>query len=196
MIEFRTRGFTAARIEDIAKHAGLSKGTVYLYFHSKEDMLKALVRRTIKPIADNIGLLAARKLAETEQSKAVKVADILRTILSMAATRITDPKVNSIPLLIIGESGKFPELVQIYRDEVLDAVMGSLTQLLSHGMKTGEFRAINPPLAVRSLMGVMLMQVIWNSVFLKPGEKPISGEDIIKSHLDLFFNGALMQRET
>lgn len=195
LIEFRAKGFAGARIEDIAARAGLSKGSVYLYFDSKEDILKALVRRTVKPIAKALNGLATHMLAAPPEAPVGNAADTLRTMLQLAASKISDPKISAMPLMIIAEAGNFPELVQTYRDEVIEAVMRALEAVISRGISSGEFRSLDPHMAVRSLMGVMIIQIIWNGVFLRANEKPIPAEKLINAHIDLFLNGACAHQE-
>ncbi len=185
--EFCLCGYARARIEDIANHAGLSKGSVYLYFDSKEEMLKALIRRSVTPIALSLTEVAGHMGEDKEQT----CAEILRKMLKLTATRFLDQKTGSIPLLIIGEAGNFPELPEFYRDEVIEVSMKAIETVIASGVKNGEFRPINIKLAIRSLMSIVIMQVIWNGVFKRKGEATITTDELINSHLDLFLNGAL-----
>ncbi|WP_165777099.1 TetR/AcrR family transcriptional regulator [Paremcibacter congregatus] len=196
LIEFRTRGFSGARIEDIARHAGLSKGTVYLYFDSKEAMLQALVERTVKPIAMGLQQMAAQMLSAPAADMSVSAADMLRMMLQMAAQRTVDSKVSAMPLLIIAEAGNFPELVHRYRADVVEVVMQAVEGVIARGIENGEFRRnVTPHIAVRSFIGVILLQLIWNGVFLRSDEDPLSPEEITQSHLDLFLNGIVAEKE-
>ncbi|NOZ42739.1 MAG: TetR/AcrR family transcriptional regulator [Alphaproteobacteria bacterium] len=195
LTEFRARGFTRARIEDIARHAGLSKGTVYLYFDSKEDMLKALVRRSVKPVADSLKNIARVMTISLSGPDDGKAADILRAMLLLAAGRLADPKTVSIPLLVIAEAGNFPDLVEFYRHEVIETAINAVAKVISCGIDSGEFRPLDAQLAARSLMGVMVLQIIWNGVFARPDDVAISPEKLILSHLGLFLDGARSQSE-
>ena len=190
--EFRAKGFKGARIEDIAKHAGLSKGTVYLYFSSKEDMLKALVRRTVVPIAENLKVLATRLSGEAEKKSA---SEILKAMVGFIGGRLSQQKVHSLPLLIISESGNFPEIAQFYRDEVVSKAMGALATVIERGVEEGEFKAVNPHLAIRSLMGAFIMQVIWNGVFARDDDPELPMMDLVNTHFDIFLNGICVPKE-
>lgn len=192
LIEFRERGFAAARIEDIARHAGLSKGSVYLYFASKEDMLKALIRRSIKPIANSLKAIAEDICHDHSQETA---SDVLRKMLTIVGESLTDDKVAAIPLVIIGEAGNFPEHAAFYRREVIEVSMQALSKVIARGIKSGEFRNVNVLLALRTLMGVIIMQVIWNGVFARKGEAAMPIGDLINSHLDIYLNGISMPQE-
>mgnify|MGYP003624522250 CR=1 FL=1 len=193
LVEFRERGFAGARIEDIAKRAGLSKGSVYLYFSSKEEMLKALIRRSVSPIAVELKSISDHLCDECSHEPA---ADVLRKMLLIVGENITDRKVSSIPLVIIGEAGNFPEHAAFYREEVIEVTMGALKTVISRGIEAGEFRDVDVTYAIRTLMGVIIMQTVWNGVFAKKHEQDLSMKDLIEAHLDIYLNGIMMPRET
>jgi len=180
---FRANGFTATRIEDIAKGAGLSKGAIYLYFGSKETMLKALVERAVLPMAEQIEALAAN----AAQFEALPT---IHLVLQIAIEKLRNPNVAAIPLLILSEAGRFPDLVVFYRQNIVERVMDALAGLLRKGMKEGIFRAdLNPDFAVRTLMGGVLVQVLWQEV-LAPKDSPRNQlQDQLTHHLDLFIRG-------
>lgn len=192
LIEFRARGFVGARIEDIARHAGLSKGTVYLYFSSKEEMLKELIRRTVRPIADRLKSIAEHVCDDSSDELA---SDVLRDMLFLVGHGLTDPKVSAIPLVIIGEAGNFPEHADFYRREVIEVSMGALVTVIKRGIDQGEFKAVEPHFAVRSLMGMLLMQVIWNGVFARENDPELPVSDLLNTHLNIFLDGIIMPKE-
>lgn len=193
LIEFRERGFTGARIEDIAKHAGLSKGSVYLYFASKEEMLKALVRRSVSPIAAELKNISDHLCDECSHEPA---ADVLRKMLSIVSENLADRKVSAIPLLIIGEAGNFPEHAAFYREEVIEVTMGALGTVINRGIEACEFRDVDVTYAIRTLVSVIIMQIVWNGVFAKNHEPDLSMKDLIEAHLDIYLNGITMPQET
>ena len=190
LIEFCSRGFMGARIEDIARHAGLSKGTVYLYFDSKEEMLKALVRRSVTPIAQNMGDIAGH--ISDHNSSAVQ---ILTSMLMMMAGRLSDDKIGAIPPLIIGEAGNFPELATFYREEVIEKAMKALKMVIEFGIKRGEFRKENSDFAIRTLIGAVFMQIIWNNIFVRANEEKLPYEEFIRAHINIFLNGIVVPKE-
>lgn len=192
LIEFRKRGFSSARIEDIAKHAGLSKGSVYLYFSSKEEMLKALIRGSITPIANTLKAIADDICHDHSQEAA---SDVLRKMLLIVGENIMDKKVAAIPLVIIGEAGNFPEHAAFYRREVIEVTMNALSKVIARGIKSGEFRNVDVPYALRTLMSVIIMQVIWNGVFTQKDEPAMPIGDLINSHLDIYLNGISVPQE-
>lgn len=193
LIEFRLKGFKGARVEDIANHAGLSKGTVYLYFKSKEEMLKALVRRSISPTA-----MALKEIADhvNDDSLDEDASDVLRKMLLIVGKQMIGEKAGAIPLLIIGEAGRFPELAEFYRNEVIEISMKALVTVIKRGVDQGEFRDVDLMISIRALMGAVIMQVIWSGVFAANEKSPISVPDLINTHIDIFLNGIIKSKET
>jgi len=181
---FRAQGFGAARMDEIAKKAGISKGTIYLYFESKHALLEALIDRAMAPVAAQLKIMA-------NNLKQGPVTPSLRAMLSFAAKRISDPKTGAVPLLVISEAGQFPELAKLYRTQVIDVGLGAITDLIARGVKSGEFRPLNPVHAARLLVAPMMMQIVWSGIFAQPSDPPLDSRALIELHLDIFLNGAL-----
>ena len=132
LAEFTERGFEAARVEDIAKRAGISKGGVYLYFPSKTALLEALIEARVTPLA---------RLAQTiAATGADDPMSALRMIATAAAHRLGDAKVFAVPRLVISVSGRFPEIAEFYRVHVVDVARGALEQLIEAAMAKGALR--------------------------------------------------------
>src|SRR5690606_21345086 len=112
---FMEKGFAATRVEDIARRAGLSKGTVYLYFPSKEAVLEGLVRRAIIPVADS----ALAALADYQGDPRV----VISRVIKMVGQRFSDPRIVAVPKVVLREVLGFPHLAEMYRVEVLDKVL-------------------------------------------------------------------------
>src|SRR5947207_2827204 len=115
---FAERGFAAARMEDIARRAGVTKGTLYLYFPSKHDIFKTLVRGSIGTTIEN-----ARATANAFEGSS---RDLIRTVLGIVASLLTTSDRAVLPKIIIAEAGNFPELARFYREEVIDKGMAML----------------------------------------------------------------------
>lgn len=192
LVEFRERGFVGARIEDIAKHAGLSKGTVYLYFSSKEDMLEALIRRSIVPIATSLKHIADHINDENFHEPA---SAVLKKMLGVIGKSLGKENIGSIPLLIIGEAGRFPEHAAFYRDEVIEVVMLALASVITRGVQSKEFKEIEVKNAVRSLMSIVIMQTIWDGVFARKDDEVLDRQEMFNCHLDIFLNGVMTSQE-
>ncbi len=190
-------GFAATRVEDIARRAGLSKGAVYLYYPSKQAIMQALIERAVVPIAAR-----AEELGRNEGDDPRRT---LAAIVRMLGGGVADPRIAAIPKIIIGEAGNFPELAESYRRKVIERGLGALTAVLRRGVETGHFRALDPELAVRNVVGPLLAHLLLAQVFgLRPAGDPATAGDggaeddegaamsrFLDSHLDILLNGLL-----
>ncbi len=183
LVLFRRRGVAATRIEDIAKGAGLSKGAVYLYFDSKETMVKALVERAVLPLAKQFEMIAS-------DIKPSQIHANIELFTAMLSEKVLDQNVVAVPLLIISEAGRFPELAEFYRQQILDRVIAAIAKLLQAGMDGGLFRSdLRPTYAVRSLIGGIFMQVVWHHIFAPSTSNPAEVRRQIAHHTNLFIKG-------
>ncbi|HEY9010459.1 MAG TPA: TetR/AcrR family transcriptional regulator, partial [Devosia sp.] len=178
---FIEQGFAQTRVDDIARRAGISKGAVYLYFASKEKILEALVRRAIVPIADN----ALGFVSDFEGDP----RPVITMVMKMLAGRFADPKVFAIPKLILREVLSFPELAVMYRREVLDRVIPAVEAMIARGTDQGYFRAVDPHLTIRSIIGPLLLHVIMAEVFDIMPEGGLHFDKLIDNHLTILFDG-------
>jgi AcrR family transcriptional regulator len=181
---FRAKGFMAARMDAIAQQAGISKGTIYLYFKSKNAVLEALIDRAITPIARQLETMA-------EHAPQGPVTPVLKAMLSFAANNLEAPATCAVPMLVINEAGRFPELASLYRKHVIDVVLGATSGLIARGMQSGEFRKLDPEYATRTLVAPVLMQLVWNDVFVLADDPPIDADTLINQHFEIFLNGIL-----
>jgi AcrR family transcriptional regulator len=178
--EFIAKGFDAARIEDVARAAGLSKGAIYLYFPSKEALLRALVEREIAPLVTQLAAAAAAETADP--------VDMLRFALSYAATRIRDPRIFAIPRLVISISGRFPEITRHYRAAVVEPAHQIVERLIARGIALGRFRPVDLKAATRAIIGPMMFEALWTHVL--EGESALgSAEDLVRTQIDLLIHG-------
>ena len=178
---FIEQGFAQTRVDDIAKRAGISKGAVYLYFESKEKILEALVRRAIVPIANN-ALDVVRDFEGDPRP-------VITMVMKMLGGRFADPKVFAIPKLILREVLSFPELAVMYRHEVLDRVIPAVEAMIARGIDQGYFRAVDPHLTIRSIIGPLLLHVIMAEVFDIMPEGGLHFDKLIDNHLTILFDG-------
>ena len=127
---FAANGYEATRIDDVARQAGIAKGTIYLYFRNKEQLFRAVVRSLPQKRFDAI---AGGFKGTAEQ--------LLRELLSRMYSQIVrNDKVCSIVRLLIAESGRFPQLTEIYHREIIAPGMKALRHVIKRGIASGEFR--------------------------------------------------------
>ena len=141
---FGEQGFAATNLKDVAKRAGVSKGTVYLYFKSKEDLLRAAVRTSVVPIVD-----AADELEVDAEGTA---AELLRTLLVRWVEEFEERGVAGVPKLVMAEAGNFPELAEDYVSSVLRRVRRLVARVLKRGVRDGEFQTLDVRQATHLLL--------------------------------------------
>jgi AcrR family transcriptional regulator len=132
---FVERGYAATRLDDIASRAGVSKGTLYLYFANKEELFKALVRENIVVLLDRF----RREIADSDASASALIEQFLRSWWrDFGATRLA-----GIAKLIMAEAGNFPEVARFFHDEVIQPNGELLGSIIGRGVERGEFRPVD-----------------------------------------------------
>lgn len=152
---FVERGFAATRIDDVAARAGVSKGTVYLYFRNKEELFKEVVRATlVKSIAEGVDLVHTYTGPSSE---------LLQTIMFRWWNEIGNTRSGDISKLIMAEAGNFPEIARFYSDEVIDPVSRMIGAILQRGIDSGEFRALDVPMTVQMIKAPVVLMMLWQA---------------------------------
>ncbi|SDM86311.1 TetR/AcrR family transcriptional regulator [Maricaulis salignorans] len=179
---FAEQGFAAARVEDIARRAGLSKGAVYLYFPSKEAMLNALVEQSA-------GALARTVEQHVAQIAAADPEAALRGLLRILFAAVSSPEVSAAPRLVLTEAHRFPELANFYREHVLDVMRRAMGALLAAAVETGVFRDVDTDAFMRIIAGPGLAQMALTTIFdLKPDRLTDPG-DLADAIADILLYG-------
>lgn len=180
LAEFDERGFEAARMEDIAKAAGISKAAIYLYFPSKMALLEALIEAKVAPLAAQ-----AQKLAAAGQADPLNALKLFATV---AAARMADPKVIAVPRLVIGISGRFPEIAEYYRTHVVAKARGALEKLIETGIANGAMRKVDTAAVVRAFIGPLFFEAMWTHVL--KGETALADpQKLIEQQFDVLLHG-------
>lgn len=178
---FSEKGFAATKVDEVARRAGVSKGTVYLYFPSKEALIEGIVRRAVAPIADQ----AAPDMAQFGGDPRLPIAMLIGSLRDL----LKDPKNLALPRLILREVMNFPVLAELYRREVLAKVIPALTALVARGVETGHLRRVDPEMTVRSIVGPILAHVALSEVFGMAPEDGLALDRLVENHLDILFHG-------
>ena len=148
---FAERGFAAAKLDEIAARAGVSKGALYLYFETKQDIFEAVVHDAIAP---NIATIEA--LADAFPGRFV---DLVRMVVPNIAALAATSQVGKVIKMVIGESGNFPELARIWHDELIARALGVLSRLVERAQQDGEVRPGDARNHAVSLISPMLLAV-------------------------------------
>lgn len=150
---FVEKGFAATRVEEVATLAGVSKGTLFLYFASKEELFKAVVR-------ENISGRFTEWNAEFESFKGSS-ADMLRLCMNSWWQRIGSTKASGITKLMMSEARNFPELAAFYETEVIQPGNDLIRRVLQRGVDSGEFRSFDMTYGVYVVLAPMLFLALW-----------------------------------
>lgn len=180
---FVEKGYAATRAEEVAVRAGVSKGTLFLYFPSKEELFKAVVRenlaRTVSEGASEVGAFAG------------PTGDLLRHMMQQWWARYGATKASGISKLIISEASNFPELARFYQEEVVTPGTELVRRVIQRGIDRGEFRAVDLHYTVHAIMAPLIFLVMW-----KHSLAPCCGvagaidpETFIAQHADLMVRG-------
>ena len=178
---FVERGFAATRLDDVAARAGVSKGTLYLYFASKEELFKAVIQQGLLPV-----------LAQGEEMLAQHRGDastLLREMILRWWQLVVNTPLSAIPKLIVSESGNFPEVARYFHEQVgsrKDQLLGSVLQ---KGMQSGEFRTLDIPATIDLISAPILMRVLWRYSLQPCGSGQQDDEIYLNTYLDLLLNG-------
>jgi AcrR family transcriptional regulator len=178
---FAEKGFAASRMDDIAERAGVTKGTIYLYFESKEAVFKALVR-------ESIGAQISQVI-ESIRAYEGSSRDLLRNAVTMIAHFAATSDRVVLPKIIVAEAGNFPELARFYRDEIIDKGLGAMTSVIARGVARREFRDVNPDHVARMMIAPILLSIFWRTTFAQFDAAPYDYQAFLRSHLDILLRG-------
>lgn len=181
MTVFAAKGFAAARLDDIAARAGVSKGTIYLYYDSKEAMLRTLIKTIPVSLVDGIAALA-----EADQDPADAT---LRKVFQLIGAAMRDPVLMQFPRLVIGEGGNFPWIAETYHKEVVSRGIAILSRIIAKGIEQRRFRAVDPRHAAFAAMAPMLFIAIWRTTFERFDDRPFDAQGFIDQHIETVVRG-------
>jgi AcrR family transcriptional regulator len=154
---FTEKGFAATRMDDIAARAGVSKGTIYLYFENKEALFKAAVEATMTP-----ALEAAEALVAADGKPA---AEMLRCFVFGWWEMVGSTTLGGVPKLLVAESQNFPELARWFHENMISRAHRAVVRIVEHGVARGEFRATEPLTAARIIFSPMFSFIVWRRAF-------------------------------
>lgn len=177
MEEFIARGFAATRLDDVARRAGVAKGTIYLHFKDKESMFEELIRTAIVPLVNRLGTVPPRADATVRDM----VEGFARTFIEqVASTRRGD-----IVRLIVAEGPRFPAVADFYYREVVSKGIAGMRAMIELGIAKGEIRNKELARFPQIMVAPVLISVIWQSLFSK--HAPLDATEMLRVHLDLIF---------
>jgi AcrR family transcriptional regulator len=186
---FVAKGFAATRAEEVAAKAGVSKGTLFLYFKSKEELFEAVVR-------ENIGNQISQGMAEIENFPGT-TTEMLKFAMFAWWERVGNTKASGISKLVMSEASNFPALANFYQETVVKPGRQLIRAILQRGVDRGEFRTLNMDYAAYSVIAPLMFLTMWkHSLGACNLETPIDAESYINSQAEIIVNGILAAPET
>jgi AcrR family transcriptional regulator len=182
---FAEKGFAAAKLDEIAARAGVSKGALYLYFETKQDIFEAVVHDAIAPNIASIETMAEAFPGRFEE--------LVRMVVPNIARIAAESSLGKVIKMVIAESGNFPELARIWHDELIARGLGVLTRLVERAQQRGEVKPGDPRNHAVSLISPMLVAVLFRETFAPVGGKPFDIPALMQQHLETVLPGLLVQ---
>ncbi|WP_019961637.1 TetR/AcrR family transcriptional regulator [Woodsholea maritima] len=181
MVLWAERGFAATRLDDVAKAAGIAKGTVYLYYASKEALFEAAIQdRLVSVMREHQGL---------SQSFEGSSAELLTLFLNTVYARLLKTDAVTLLKVLIGEGHHFPDLVKLYREVAIETGMAAIGFIVKRAQARGELRDGMSDLDARLIIAPAIMAAIWQSVFA--GEDAMDTDAFMNDHIHLIRQGLL-----
>jgi AcrR family transcriptional regulator len=175
---FVERGYAGTRLDDVATRAGVSKGTLYLYFENKEELFKAVVRESVVArISETAG-----QIERFEGPSAVLLEHIVRRWW----TEYGDTTAGGISKLMMAESNNFPEIARFFLEEVIEPWHALLGSAIRRGIERGEFRRVDVEMTVHTLAASLVMLSLWKCSFGPCSQRPIDHAAYIDATLDTY----------
>lgn len=178
---FVERGYTATRLEQVAERAGVSKGTLYLYFNNKEALFQAAVRESITPLIEQ----AEQRVSSHHGSP----LDLLDTLFRRWIEVLMDPVLGGLGKLVMAEAGNFPDTARFYVEEVVVRARRVFRQVVERAVAAGELRALPADMIVRELMTPILFLSLWRHSLAVYDPEPVDPRQFLAVHWDMVMHG-------
>ena len=171
---FAEKGYAATRVDDVAKRAGVSKGLLYLYFKTKEELFKSVIRSFVIPKIDTLSGIVETADMSSEEFLRGPFLDFIK--------QLPGSPISVIVRLMVAEGPKHPDLVQFYWDNVVSRGLGVINELLQRGVRNGEFR----PSAVSQQPALFIMPAVFSVIFTTIfGKEKLDSAQLIETQIDL-----------
>src|SRR6202142_2776506 len=173
--EFSARGFEAARLDDVAKRAGVAKGTIYLYFRDKESLFQELIRAMLTPLVGTIETLGAAD---------VPISVLAERLVDLFVREVYETRRKDVIRLMIAQGRRFPKLAEFYYREVLSRIIAVMRAILRRAAARGE---VPESLAEfpQIIVAPGLVAIIWSGLFER--FEPLDVRKMMKAHVEMLF---------
>lgn len=171
---FAENGYAATRVDDVARRAGVSKGLTYLYYKTKEDLFKAVVKNVVVRRVD--------ALVDIVESTDLSAEEFLRGPMLSFMKKVPGSPIAVVIRLLISEGRRHPDLVTYYYDNVVAKGLGAIRQFIARGVERGELKPEAADLQPHMFLSPMMLSIIWGLVFTN---QPLDTDELLDSHVDL-----------
>ena len=173
--EFSARGFVATRLDDVARRAGIAKGTIYLYFRDKETLFIELIRSSLVPLV--AGLEAA--------PRELPLRVFAERFIELFVKEIYGTRRRDVLRLVITEGPRFPQLAEVYYREVIKRAVAAVRAIVQHAIERGEIKGDALKRFPQLLVAPGLVAIIWEALFAR--FEPLDVAAMMRAHIDLLF---------
>ncbi|MCB1885522.1 MAG: TetR/AcrR family transcriptional regulator [Geminicoccaceae bacterium] len=176
---FAEKGFAGARLDDVAARAGVAKGTIYLYFATKDALFEAVVKSRILPTVARIEALAADGRTPSE--------DLLRGAIGAFYREVVAGEGREVLRLLLAEAPRFPSLAAFYHDAVIARGLAALKAIIARGVARGEFKEGPVTRRPEAVMGPAILAAVWKIAF--EAHRPLDLDAYVEAHCALALAG-------
>lgn len=178
---FAERGYAATRLEDVAARAGVSKGTLYLYFANKEELFKGVLREGfISPLTE---------MRDAVHRYEGPTFDLVEMLIRRWWQHVGSTRLSAIPKLMISEARNFPEIARFYVNEVVDPGREAIAAILRRGVERGEFRPVDPYRTGQLLFAPLMMIALWRNSLSLCTPMQVDPLPLLEAHIEMLRRG-------
>lgn len=178
---FVERGYESARLEDIARRAGCTKGTIFLYYESKAELFKAVIRNVMVPLMED-----TQQTIETHQGTC---RELLERLLRIRWERATASRLSGLAKLLFAETERYPDLAKFYYEEIHLRSQALIQRVFDMGVARGEFRPLDGASFARVAIAPIVFASIWRHSFGPVVDRTLDSDAYFKTTLDILFSG-------
>ena len=183
---FGERGYEATRLVDVARRAGCTKGTIFLYYENKTELFKAAVREVMLPL-----VLETEHLVDNHKGPAV---ELIEALLRLRWNHMMRNRLSGLVKLMLAETRTYPELARFYNDEFIERNQTLLRRVLQQGIDRGEFRQMDVVQVARFVVAPMMFATVWRHAFEHAVGTPGTLDDYFESALGIMLAGLTAAR--
>ena len=182
---FAEKGFAAAKLDEIARRAGISKGALYLYFETKEDIFRAVVGQVIAP-----NMAAVKALAKAHPGP---FDQLIRGVAAQIGLVAQTSSLGAVGKMVLGEARNFPELARVWHDELVSQVLGAFAEAVQAAQGRGEIKPGDPRTYALQFVAPLLVGVMWRETFVPVGAQPFDLPALMAQHVETLLHGLMIK---